>query len=82
MSLVQLFLALFMIFSWQSAGFSETHIDTLLRNYVDLRFGMMMHFNMDTYYPSDWANARVNPLVWNPDSLDCGQWARAANRPG
>ena len=82
MSLVQFFLALFMIFSWQSAGFSETHIDTLLRNYVDLRFGMMMHFNMDTYYPSDWANARVNPLVWNPDSLDCGQWARAAKSAG
>ena len=82
MSLVQFFLALFMIFSWQSASFSETHIDTLLRNYVDLRFGMMMHFNMDTYYPSDWANARVNPLVWNPDSLDCGQWARAAKSAG
>ena len=74
----RLFLFLFMLFSWWTAGFSETHIDTLLRNYVDLRFGMMMHFNMDTYYPNDWANARVNPLVWNPDSLDCGQWARAA----
>ncbi len=57
-------------------------MDTLLRNYVDLRFGMMMHFNMDTYYPSDWANARVNPLVWKPDSLDCGQWARAAKAAG
>jgi alpha-L-fucosidase len=74
----QLFLALFAFFSWQTNGFSETHIDTLLRNYVDLRFGMMMHFNMDTYYPSEWALGRHSPLVWNPDSLDCGQWARAA----
>jgi alpha-L-fucosidase len=79
---MRLSVALFVVFSWQTAGFSETHLDTLLRNYVDLRFGMMMHFNMDTYYPSDWANARVNPLVWNPDSLDCGQWARAAKAAG
>ena len=76
--LTRLFSVLFMLFAWWTAGFSETHIDTLLRDYVDLRFGMMMHFNMDTYYPSEWANARHNPLIWNPDSLDCGQWARAA----
>jgi alpha-L-fucosidase len=78
----KLFTIIFVLFSLWTAGFSETHLDTLLRNYVDLRFGMMMHFNMDTYYPSDWANARVNPLVWNPDSLDCGQWARAAKAAG
>jgi alpha-L-fucosidase len=79
---MRLSVVLFVVFSCRTVGFSETHLDTLLRNYVDLRFGMMMHFNMDTYYPSDWANARVNPLVWNPDSLDCGQWARAAKAAG
>lgn len=71
-----------MISSCWTNGFCETHLDTLLRNYVDLRFGMMMHFNMDTYYPADWANPRVNPLIWSPESLDCGQWARAAKAAG
>ena len=74
-------LALCMMFSCWTASICETHSDTILRNHIDLRFGMMMHFNMNTYYPG-WANNRVNPLLFNPTSLDCGQWARAAKAAG
>jgi len=76
------FPVLFILFSCWTAGFSQTHVDTLLGSYVDLRFGMMLHFNMDTYFPNDWANARVDPKIWDPESLDCGQWARTAKSAG
>jgi alpha-L-fucosidase len=52
--------------------------DSLLRAHIELRFGMFLHFNMNTYYPTEWANDRHNPLVFNPSSLDCNQWATAA----
>ena len=52
-------------------------LDSLQRRFVEMRFGMFIHFNMNTYYPG-WANARVNPLLFNPTNLNCAQWAAAA----
>jgi alpha-L-fucosidase len=52
-------------------------LDSLQRRFVDQRFGMFIHYNFNTYY-SGWAEARQNPLLFNPTNLDCGQWARAA----
>ena len=52
-------------------------LDSLQRRFVDLRFGMFIHFNMNTYV-SGWANARTNPLNFNPTALNCAQWASAA----
>lgn len=52
-------------------------LDSLQRRFVDRRFGMFIHFNMNTYSPG-WANDRVNPLLFNPSNLDCAQWAAAA----
>jgi alpha-L-fucosidase len=52
-------------------------LDSLQRRFVDLRFGMFIHFNMNTYV-SGWANARTNPLNFNPTNLNCAQWAAAA----
>jgi alpha-L-fucosidase len=52
-------------------------LDSLQRRFVDKRFGMFIHFNMNTYSPG-WANAPVNPLLFNPTNLDCAQWAAAA----
>jgi alpha-L-fucosidase len=52
-------------------------LDSLQRRFVDQRFGMFLHFNMNTYV-SGWGNARTNPLNFNPTGLDCAQWAAAA----
>ena len=63
-----------------SAGalFAQTlTLDSLQRRFVDKRFGMFIHFNMNTYHHG-WANDRVDPKLFNPTNLDCAQWASAA----
>ncbi len=65
-----------------SAVASQTlTLDSLQRRFVEQRFGMFIHFNMNTYY-SGWAEARQNPLLFNPTNLNCGQWAQAAKAAG
>jgi len=46
--------------------------------FVDLRFGMFIHFNIPTFADQDWPDPDASPAIFNPTGLDCGQWARAA----
>lgn len=48
------------------------------QEYVDLKFGMFLHFNIPTFMHQDWADPEADPKIFNPVKLDCGQWARAA----
>lgn len=48
---------------------------------VDWRFGMYIHFNMNTFNPG-WGESRVDPKKFAPTKVDCGQWARAAKSAG
>lgn len=50
----------------------------LQQEFVDLRFGMFIHFNMSTYLPSDWADPDAPPTLFSPQKMDCKQWADAA----
>lgn len=50
----------------------------LQQEFVDLRFGMFIHYNIPTYTPEDWPDPEASPMIFNPTSLDCSQWARAA----
>ncbi len=50
----------------------------LQQEFVDLRFGMFIHFNIPTFAPDDWPDPDLSPSVFNPKKLDCRQWARAA----
>lgn len=52
------------------------------RAFVDLRFGMFMHFNMGTFHDAEWVDPGQDPLTFNPAQLDCGQWADAAKSAG
>jgi alpha-L-fucosidase len=54
---------------------------TLLRQqqaFVDLRFGMFIHFNIPTFLNADWPDPEAPASVFNPTRLDCDQWAKAA----
>ena len=57
----------------------------LLSNHIDLRFGMFIHYNMNTYKPG-WGENRVAPTTFSPPSGDChtftDQWAKAAKSAG
>lgn len=50
----------------------------LQQQFVDLRFGMFIHFNIPTYMNQDWADPDASPSLFNPTKLNCGQWAKAA----
>lgn len=50
----------------------------LQQEFVDLRFGMFIHFNIPTYMDQDWADPDASPAIFNPKKLNCDQWAKAA----
>ena len=56
---------------------NATPLETLQRNYVDLRFGMFIHFGILTY-TGTWSQANLPIDMFNPTGLDPAQWAAAA----
>jgi alpha-L-fucosidase len=63
----------------QSEYDKETaNLAQLQQNFINLRFGMFIHFNIPTYMNADWADPEATPAIFNPTKLDCDQWAKAA----
>ena len=50
----------------------------LQKEFLDLKFGMFLHFNLATYHNVDWALGTEDPLTFKPSALDCNQWAHVA----
>jgi alpha-L-fucosidase len=50
----------------------------LQQRFVDLRFGMFLHFNMATYQDREWGDPTSAPDLFHPTALDTDQWATAA----
>ncbi|MCY9656816.1 RICIN domain-containing protein [Paenibacillus chondroitinus] len=59
-----------------ASAFADTY--TNQKNYVDLRFGMFIHYNMGTYHDKEWVMPGQNPLSFNPATVNTDQWADAA----
>ncbi len=38
--------------------------------FVDLRFGMFIHFNIPTFMDQDWADPEASPAIFNPTKLN------------
>ena len=51
----------------------------LQQEFLDLRFGMFIHFNIPTFSEQDWADPQMSPEIFNPKRLDCNQWAEVAS---
>jgi len=60
------------------AGSSVKSLVANQQAFVDLRFGMFIHFNIPTFMDEDWADPDASPMLFNPTKLNCGQWAKAA----
>ena len=56
-------------------------LQTLQSEFVDLRYGMFLHFGILTY-TGVWSQANLDISRFNPEKLDCGQWADAAKAAG
>ncbi|TBO39584.1 alpha-L-fucosidase [Pedobacter kyonggii] len=53
-------------------------LNALQQQFVDLRFGMFIHYNIPTYANADWPDPETSPKLFNPKKLDANQWAKAA----
>jgi len=50
----------------------------LQQRFVDLRFGMFLHFNMATFQDREWGDPTSPADLFHPAALDTDQWAAAA----
>ena len=75
------FLILLIPFSTQAQK-SAKPLSQLQQEFIDLRFGMFIHYNIPTYMDQDWPDPDASPAMFNPTRLDCNQWARAAKSAG
>jgi alpha-L-fucosidase len=50
----------------------------LQQRFVDLRFGMFLHFNMATFQDREWGDPTSSPDLFHPTALNTDQWAAAA----
>lgn len=57
---------------------SARSLHDLQQDFVDLKFGLFVHFGMGTYLEEDWADPEVPVSLFNPKALDCRQWIGAA----
>lgn len=53
-------------------------LSELQQQFVDLKFGMFIHYNIPTYMDADWPDPDASPALFNPKKLDADQWAKAA----
>lgn len=56
--------------------------DRAVIDFLNLRFGMFIHFGMSTFHGEQWAYAFRDPKVFRPTKLDASQWAKAARSAG
>lgn len=54
----------------------------LQQEFVDLRFGMFLHFNMATFQDREWGDPTGPAEAFHPTNLDTDQWALAAKSAG
>ncbi len=57
---------------------SDTQPSDVTIDFLNNRFGMFIHYNMGTFHAEQWAKRGHDPKSFNPDKLDCRQWAKAA----
>ncbi|GHH57062.1 alpha-L-fucosidase [[Pseudomonas] boreopolis] len=48
----------------------------------DLEFGVIVHFNPNTWLDQEWGDGTASPKVFNPTQVNPGQWARAVKAAG
>jgi alpha-L-fucosidase len=54
----------------------------LQSSWMDLQFGMFIHFGINTYYDTEWSDGTLDPYRVNPANLNTMQWCRTAVEAG
>ena len=63
-------------------GAQGKSLHQLQQEFVDLRFGMFVHFGLPTFQEADWTDPDLDPAVFNPTKLDTRQWVETAKSAG
>lgn len=50
--------------------------------WMSLKFGMFIHFGINTYYDTEWSDGSLDPIKFNPEQLDTDQWCKVAKEAG
>ena len=66
------------LFSQYNNTAESKKLNVLQQQFVDLRFGMFIHYNIPTYANADWPDPDASVKLFNPKKLDANQWAKAA----
>jgi alpha-L-fucosidase len=53
-----------------------------IRAWEQLRYGMFIHFNMNTFAGAEYDNGKMPAFGFNPSNLDVDQWIRTARDAG
>jgi len=48
----------------------------------DMEYYAFVHFNMNTFSNMEWGLGDEKPELFNPSSMDCGQWAKVCKDAG
>jgi len=56
--------------------------DKAQKAWMDLKFGMFIHFGINTFYDTEWSNGDLDVSVFNPADLDTDRWCEVAARAG
>ena len=51
-------------------------------NWQEMEFYGFFHFGMNTFTNSEWGNGNEDPELFNPEKLDCRQWAKVCQLSG
>lgn len=60
----------------------QEKLHQLQQSFIDLRFGMFIHFNMATFQNLEWGDPRGPTSLFNPTDLDTDQWIISGKAAG
>ncbi len=60
----------------------EAQPDQVQKDWMALKFGLFVHFGINTYYDTEWSDGTLDPAKFNPEALDTDQWCRTAKAAG
>lgn len=52
------------------------------KHWMSLKYGLFIHFGINTYYDAEWSDGTLNPDKFNPTEIDTDQWCRVAKAAG
>jgi alpha-L-fucosidase len=82
LGIVQQILPLFAQDITSTSASKTIPLEDLQRQFTELRFGAFVHFNMSTFTDEEWATPNQDVKKFDPEKLDCNQWARAFKAAG